>query len=111
MAPPGGQGAWLRVDYKNTEDKWVGITKEWLQYGFARPYNTVPTTPGALNLATAPIATKNTINPHAILILQQLTSNAANNTNTLGAQNAWYPINFYDTREGEPREMSTLVAR
>src|SRR5258707_6746007 len=24
------------------------------------------------------------------------------------SQNAWYPINFYDTREGEPRDDATI---
>ena len=106
---PGGQGAWLRVEYKNMQDKWVGITQEWLKYGFARAYNTAPTIPGPIGL-TAPVAGQNSINPHAILILQQLSPTAANNANTMGAasQNAWYPINFYDTREGEPRDDATI---
>jgi Tfp pilus assembly protein PilX len=104
----GGQGAWLRVEYKNAQDNWVGITKEWLQYGFARAYDTPPSTPGPLN-TNAPIAGQNSINPHAVLILQQLSSNATNNKKSTGAtsQNAWYPINFYDTREGEPRDVNT----
>jgi Tfp pilus assembly protein PilX len=104
---PGGQGAWLRVEYKNSQDKWVGITQQWLQYGFARAYNTPPTIPGPLN-TNAPGPNQNSINPHAILILQQLSSNATNNKKTTGAtsQNAWYPINFYDTREGEPRDVN-----
>jgi hypothetical protein len=104
---PGGQGAWLRVEYLNAQDKWVGITQEWLKYGFARQYNVVPTIPGPIGL-TAPVAGQNSINPHAILILQQLSPTAANNANTTGAQNAWYPINFYDTREGEPRDDATI---
>jgi hypothetical protein len=107
-AAPGGQGAWLRVEYLNAADKWIPITNEWLQYGFARQYNSVPTVPGPTAL-TAPLAGQNTINPHAILILQQLSPTAANNTNTTGAtsQNAWYPINLYDTREGEARDTTT----
>ncbi len=108
-AAPGGQGAWLRVEYLNQADKWIPITNEWLQYGFGRQYNNVPTVPGPTAL-TAPLAGQNTINPHAILILQQLSPTAANNANTTGAtsQNAWYPINFYDTREGEPRDTATI---
>jgi len=104
---PGGQGAWLRVEYLNAQEKWVGITQEWLNYGFARAYNVVPTIPGPIGL-TAPVAGQNSINPHAILILQELSPTAANNANTTGAQNAWYPINFYDTREGEPRDDATI---
>jgi Tfp pilus assembly protein PilX len=105
----GGKGAWIRIEYLNDQDKWIPITKEWLQYGFARAYNTVPTIPGPIGL-TAPVAGQNSINPHAILILQQLSPTNANNTKTTGATStsAWYPINFYDTREGEPRDDGTI---
>jgi type II secretory pathway pseudopilin PulG len=106
---PGGQGAWLRVEYLNAADKWIPITREWLQYGFGRAYNAIPTVPGPTALV-APLAGQNGINPHALLILQQLSPTAANNANTTGAasQNAWYPINFYDAREGEQRDTASI---
>jgi hypothetical protein len=97
-AGQGGQGAWIRVEYLNNAGAWVGVTQEWLGYGFGRMYNTTLTSPGS-----------NTINPAAILILQQFRSAAMSvptdptnaTTNTL---NNWYPINFYDAREGEERD-------
>jgi Tfp pilus assembly protein PilX len=100
----GGQGAWLRVEYLNNQDKWIGITREWLGWGFGRSYGVVPTTPGPLTL-TKPTATNNQVNPHAILILQQLSPTAKT---PVGSANNWYPVNFYDTREGEPRDDSTI---
>jgi len=56
---PGGTGAthyatkaewpiingWLRVEVQNNSGAWVGVTREWLQLGFARGVN-VPTQPG-----------------------------------------------------------------
>jgi len=106
---PGGQGAWLRIEYLNTSDHWIPITSEWLQYGFGRAYNTVPSIPGPTTVSP-PVVGQNSINPHAIIILQELSPTAANNANTTGAtsQQAWYPINFYDTREGEPRDVATI---
>ncbi len=69
---------------------WHGITRDWLSWGFARQYNIVPTAAGA-----------DLVNPNAIIILQQLNPGS---TTTLGNQYAFYPINFYDTREGEMRD-------
>ncbi|HXY52443.1 MAG TPA: PilX N-terminal domain-containing pilus assembly protein [Terriglobales bacterium] len=97
--PNGGDGAWLRVEYLDNSNpgKWVGVTKEWLGYGFGRAYNTVPTAP----------AGGNAINPNAILILQQLINNSTappTSPTGAGSVNNWYPINLYDTREGEMRD-------
>lgn len=88
--PANGQGAWIRVEYLNNSGTWVGITKDWLGYGFSRAYNVVPTAP-----------TGDTINPNAIIILQQLSPTA---TTPVAASGNFYPINFYDTREGEMRD-------
>ena len=66
------------------------MTREWLAFGFGKPYNTDLTAPQS----------SNTINRNAILILQQL----RNTTVTGGNATDWYPINLYDTREGEMRD-------
>jgi Tfp pilus assembly protein PilX len=96
-----GVGAWIRIEYCaavavscNTPGAWVGVTTEWLGLGFGRAYNTV---------LTAPVgsAGQNTINPNALLILQQLSPAA---TSPTANANVWYPINFYDPREGEMRD-------
>ena len=117
------QGAWLRVEYWNTgTQKWTGVTTEWLGYGFGRAYDAVPTHPYNSSTVTAPLCTaynyyngaypsaagtcQNSISP-AILILQQLQSNIATTSAMGGAATAtnWIPINFYDAREGEPRDV------
>jgi hypothetical protein len=99
---------WLRVEYLNAAGAWVPITNEWLQLGFARGL-TSPTTP-------AGGAGANPVHPNAILILQQRADRDANGTITnadnpksivdaTGAsQYSWYPINFFDPREGFPRD-------
>jgi len=94
-------GPWIRVEYCNTPPcnahaDFVGVTQEWLQLGFTQAFNTVPTTPGG-----------NTIDPNAILILQQLTPWVAQSTASAhgaGTQNNFFPINLYDAREGEMRD-------
>jgi hypothetical protein len=94
--------AWIRVEYLNNAGNWVGVTQQWLSYGFGRD-TTPPTAP-----AGSPGA--NPISP-AILILQTLKTPLAQPTaavdiaagNTTSKFN-WYPINFYDSREGEPRD-------
>jgi len=129
------QGAWLRVEYLNAAGNWVGVTREWLGFGFGRPYNVPPTAPwatggvgGACPYYGQAVNTNarvnypvgqcyNPVSP-AILILQQLQQNftaAAGNAyvadggnnggaNTGGTAANWIPINFYDSREGEPRD-------
>ncbi|MBI3474559.1 MAG: hypothetical protein HY010_02415 [Acidobacteria bacterium] len=134
---------YLRVEYKDTAGNWHPVTNEWLRLGFARgPVS--PNAPGA-----------NSVNPNAILILQQpadrngdgvidpdglapvcTRTNAptvptkciqwnygrppeviketlstspyveltAGGINTGVTRINWYPINFYDAREGEPRD-------
>jgi hypothetical protein len=116
------QGAWLRVEYLSTATGgWVGVTTEWLKFGFGRNYNYPPTHPYNASAATVPLCgnypaipaaaapqCQNGVSP-AILILQQLQSTvAATGANTMGAAttaNSWLPINFYDAREGEPRDV------
>jgi hypothetical protein len=102
---------YLRVEIETTPGTFVPVTKEWLQLGFAR--GTTPPTLGAPNL----------VHPNAILLLQQqadrngdgnlipatelakdaTTGNYVNGPTGV-TRNNWYPINMYDTREGEFRE-------
>lgn len=99
------QSVWLRVEYctsastcANSSGAWVGVTTQWLGYGFGRPYGVSPSTPYGG-------AGANPLGP-AILILQQLQSGVGN-ASAVGAAstaNNWLPINLYDSREGEPRE-------
>src|SRR5206468_3196158 len=109
------KGVWLRVEYKNAAGNWVGVTTQWLSYGFARNYNQPPTHPYNTSIATAPLCSnlpaypagqcQNGISP-AILILQQLqqAKTVANAWSGAASANYWIPINFYDAREGEPRD-------
>jgi Tfp pilus assembly protein PilX len=115
-------GAWLRVEYwNNTTSTWTGITKQWLNYGFGRGYDYPPTHPYNSSTAVAPFCPNNFIpsstasypagqcqNPisPAILILQQLQSGLTppSATGATTTANNWIPLNFYDSREGEPRD-------
>lgn len=94
--PNNGQGAWLRVEYQDNAGAWHGITRDWLGWGFTRRNNIVPTGPAT-----------DTISPNAIINLQQLTPAA---TSPIGNPNAFYPINFYDAREGEMRDANNGCA-
>ncbi len=104
-------GVWLRVEYLNNAGAWVGVTREWLGYGFGRPYNYAPTAPYQYSgTSGCPVSGNpaglcyNPISP-AILILQQLQSGVAFNSSVGSTtSNNWLPINFYDAREGEPRD-------
>jgi type II secretory pathway pseudopilin PulG len=101
---------WLRVEYQNAGGAWVGITNEWLQLGFARGVNP-PTKPVGGGVGSNPV------HPNAILILQEQADRNANGnaTDAVDAPNnivdggtlsqySWYPINFFDPREGFPRD-------
>lgn len=112
------QGVWLRVEYLNAAGTWVGVTSQWLGYGFGRPYDQPPTAPASVAACATSFPTtlpagqcSNPISP-AILILQQLqqgftSANASEATGNNAASTTagnWIPINFYDAREGEPRD-------
>ena len=98
-------------------EPWVGVTTEWLGFGFSRGYDAPPTHPYNASTATAPYCQnfstasypagqcQNGISP-AILILQQLQSSVGPGgaTGAATTQYNWLPINFYDSREGEPRD-------
>jgi len=115
---------WLRVEYLDkTTATWIGVTNEWLKYGFARNISP-PTKP-----ITAGGAGTNNIHPDAILLFQQLadrngdgtisgtgsntmvkngggTNMGYENTSATGLNYNFYPINFFDAREGFPRDPS-----
>jgi len=113
---------WLRVEVLEAGG-WTGVTTEWLQHGFARGIQT-PIFP-------------NNVHPDAILILQELADRngsgsvsngqvqigtyssgpnkgkpimATESTAAVGGTgNNYYPINFYDPREGFPRDNPNLA--
>ena len=106
-APWSLNSGWLRVEYKNAAGTWIGITGEWLQLGWARG-NLPPSTP----------LTGNAVNPNAILLLQELADrngdgviNASDAPSSISGNYSWYPINFYDPREGFPRDTTLLANR
>ena len=96
--PNNGQGAWMRVEYVDNAGLWHGITRDWLSWSFSRQYSLPPTGPGA-----------DPYNPYSIIILQQMNPSA---TSAIGVanENNFYPINFYDAREGEMRDASNGCA-
>jgi Tfp pilus assembly protein PilX len=133
---------WLLVEVKWSADQlWHGVTKEWLQLGFARGIQ-VPTAPGtAAAQATNQLGAtgSNFIADHknAILYFQMTADRAGNGSITaadavpftsvagaavtttplinsspgsLYSQYNWYPINFYDAREGENNDTSGFAA-
>jgi hypothetical protein len=106
---------WLRVEYKNAAGNWIGTTRNWLQLGFARG-TFIPTTPVGG-------AGANNVHPNAILIFQQIagdrnldgvinaTDGPQDRTVVNGnSQFSWYPINFFDPREGFPRDANPGLA-
>jgi hypothetical protein len=96
--PANGQGAWIRIEYldNTAAPAWHGITRDWLKYGFSRQFNIPPTAPVGS-------AGQDPYNPQALIILQQMTPGAPAPAGA-GTQTNFYPINFYDTREGEMRD-------
>ena len=119
---------WLRVEYCNSTDcstpaNWIGVTKEWLNFGFARDV-TPPTRPIDQTVVgkVSGTAGTNQTHPDAILIFQQradrnaggsIASPADDPSNIVDggskSQYSWYPINFFDPREGFPRDVSPLA--
>jgi hypothetical protein len=99
--PTGGQGAWIRVEYLTNAGNWVGITRAWLSWSFSRQYNIAPTGPTGT-------AGADPYNPNAIIMLQQMNPGAS--TPAGGTAYDFFPINFYDTREGEMRDANNGCA-
>jgi Tfp pilus assembly protein PilX len=98
--PNGGQGAWMRVEYRDTAGAWHGVTRDWLGWSFSRQYNVIPTGP-------AGSAGQDPYNPDAIIMLQQMNPGANSPINNA---NGFYPINLYDAREGEMRDAANGCA-
>ena len=89
----------LRVEYKDANDVWHGITHEWLNLGFTRNYFP-PTAAGA-----------DAYSPNGILRLQEIATNTAAPPVPLrlpATKTSWYPINFYDAREGQVRDTTAV---
>jgi hypothetical protein len=112
VVPPGKTnpwsliGGWLLVEVQHTDGKWYGSTQEWLKLGFARGLFPPAST-------TTPVA----VHPNAILMFQMLadrdgtgTISGTSESSTVGGTDAqfnWFPINLYDTREGEVRDWAS----
>ncbi|MBA3914185.1 MAG: hypothetical protein H0X25_10140 [Acidobacteriales bacterium] len=127
------QAAWLRVEYMDAGGNWHGVTRQWLTLGFARGL-TPPTSPGANSVHPNAILIlqqqadrdgDGTLTKPGTK-LSSAYKDAANKTyDTTGQREAgpnggtpaviagtntryiWYPINFYDPREGESRDSQT----
>jgi hypothetical protein len=105
---------YLRVEIRRNDGTYAGVTREWVELGFARGVNP----PGA--------GAPNTVHPNAILLLQmqadrnadgtasaaELVQDGGTNSVITGpaTRNNWYPINMYDAREGEFRENQRVTA-
>jgi len=105
---------YLRVEIHQADGTFLPVTQEWLQLGFARGVN--PPSAGV----------PNTVHPNAILLLQmqadrnadgvaspaELLIDPGTNSVVTGAlsRNNWYPINMYESREGEFRENQRVTA-
>jgi hypothetical protein len=91
---------WLRVEYLDSvTGKYVGVTQEWLKLGFAR--SLAPRTAPGVDVGG---------HPNAILIFQKIAQHndlTIPNPSITGSDNNFYPINLYDTREGEPRDATS----
>ncbi len=116
-------GGFMRVEYRDSGGSYQPCTREWLELGFARGLATPNSESGIVN----------SVHPNAILILQTLADrdgdNALTYSNTspttkphpyiyadessgfIGAAYRYnfFPINFYDTREGEYRAGGTAT--
>lgn len=98
-------GGWLRVEVRKSDGTYQNVTQEWLNLGFAR----------GLLPPDLEHGISNGVHPNAILLLQEQAdrngtgSLTGATTNVVGSayQNSWYPINMYDTREGELRDATS----
>ena len=108
-AMPGGTTEWpqvdgyLRVEVRYADGTWHPVTREWLGLGFARPLQPPDSSAGR----------PNSIHPKAILMFQEPADRNGNGVldgtdpvtfTGINTQYNWFPINFYDPREGEARD-------
>jgi len=87
---------WLRVEYRRADGTYQDATAEWLGLGFAR---------GA-SVPNSEAGVANTVHPSAILDFQF----PADNITAPVAKYNYYPINLYDPREGEVRDVAQTGA-
>ena len=126
---------YLRVEYKDVAGNWNPVTREWLELGFARsttPPTAVPPAagsnpvhPNAILIFQQP-ADRNgngavdpagagcsggTPNPRPAELQADGTTGSVfygdSTQATSLTRTNWYPINFYDAREGEPRDTTS----
>lgn len=100
----------LRVEIRKDDGTFMPVTREWLELGFAR---------GLLPPNSA-VGRANTVHQNAILIFQMQAdrngdgaiSGSSESATVTGsaAQYNWFPINLYDTREGEVRDNNLGVS-
>ena len=86
---------WLRVEYRNAAGNYVAVTNQWLALGWGRQQQIPDSEHGIAN----------TVNPQAIILFQQLNDAAQIQAPTYG-KNSWIPINVYDPREGNFRDVN-----
>lgn len=104
---------YLRVEIRRANGTYLAVTREWLQLGFAR----------GLQTPDSEFGVANSVHPNAILIFQtaadrnmdgdladggeiDIIGTPALVPAALADSNNWYPLNLYDTREGEVRNAS-----
>jgi Tfp pilus assembly protein PilX len=125
---------WLRIEARQADGSYVPVTREWLELGFARNASppTVPATGnnvhpdaiillqqlafrGALPAAGTTPATFGSTYPPGLtngnggtpyMGTFALPLNPSSPSNTVPTAINFYPINMYDAREGEPRELT-----
>ena len=100
---------YLRVEIKNSANVWTGVTQQWLALGIGRNVSSVGNpNPIASTGPTPP-------SPTAILLFQELASNNTGNPivgrTAPGTGTNWYPINFYDPREGLVRDANAATTQ
>jgi hypothetical protein len=123
---------WLRVEYLGKDGSWHGVTQEWLKYGFAMDPYIARTIPGADTvghkdaiLILQQIADRDgdgaisnnkqildspTVGPVQVGVKWTTTvTQTIESTASTGTATNFYPINFYDAREGFPRDSSPLA--
>ncbi len=119
---------YLRVEYRDAAGNWNPVTKEWLELGFARGVTSPkagapnPVHPNAILILQQPAdrdgngtidaagsgCSGGTPKPRPAELLTDATTGSTyygdSSQATSVTRNNWYPINFYDAREGEPRD-------
>lgn len=119
---------YLRVEYRDTAGNWNPVTQEWLELGFARSVTPPkagvgnPVHPSAILILQEPAdrdgngtidaagsgCSGSTPKPRPAELLTDATTGSSyfgdNSQPTSVTRNNWYPINFYDVREGEARD-------